>query len=194
MHGPPQVGWSLVVLGSAAGGYCLLRLRRARGLERGRAASEAVMGLGMAAMALPVDAVSGRPWSGPLFAVVFAAAAVHGLVLMRGRLGRLHHPLGCLAMVYMALAMPPGAAAHHSSASGGLPLLTGLLLAYYTVHVLRGGLRLAPAGPAVSTTPLLEPGEARPADDGFGPGAPPELPAVCRLALGIGMLIMLLAL
>lgn len=194
MHAPPQIGWSLVVLGSAAGGYCLLRLRRARGPERGRAASEAVMGVGMAAMALPVDAVSGRPWSGPLFAAVFAVAAVHGLLLLRGRIAHLHHPLGCLAMVYMALAMPPGAAHHQPASGGGLPLLTGLLLAYYTVHVLRGGLRLVPAGPAVSRAPLPEPGGGCPGGDGGRPGPLPELAAVCRLTMGIGMLTMLLAL
>lgn len=200
MHAPPLVGWFLVVLGGLTGGYCLLRLRGTRRADRRQAAGEALMGLGMAAMALPVEAVSEHPWAMPVFAAMFFAAAVHGLFHARAGVVHLHHPLGCAAMVYMALAMTgPGAAGHPGAGSthpggGGIPLLTGLLLAYYAVHVVRTGVRLAPAGARSSAQGSGSPEAVSREAAGRCEGPLPELAAVCRLSMAIGMFTMLLAL
>ncbi|MGK5632094.1 DUF5134 domain-containing protein, partial [Streptomyces sp. URMC 123] len=167
MHGPPIVGWLLVALGAATGAYCLLRMRAGCPGPRGDAGGEALMGLGMAAMAVPVAAVAGHPWTPPLFAAVFGAAALRELAVVRElvakgprarpRVHRLHHAVGAVAMVYMALAMGEGAAAHAAHdgdrAAGGVPLLTGALLAYYAVCVLWSGVRLAPTAEAGGGAP-----------------------------------------
>jgi hypothetical protein len=198
VHAPPLVGWSLVALGGVTGGYCLLRLRGRPGPDRRQAAGEALMGFGTAAMSLPLDAVSGHPWAMPALAAVFATAAVHGLLRARAGGVHLHHPLGCLAMVYMALSMTGAGAPGHTGAGpahpggGGIPLLTGLLLAYYAVHVLRTGRRLAPAGTATAVRGSTE--VVAGAAAGRCAGALPEVATVCRLSMGIGMFTMLLAL
>lgn len=200
MHAPPLVCWCLVALGGITGAFCLLRLRAGRRTDRRQAAGEALMGLGTAAMSLPVDAVPSPPWAMPVFAAVFAAAAVHGLLSPRSGGVHLHHPLSCLAMVYMALAMSGGGASGHTGAGsahlggGGVPLLTGLLLAYYTVHVLRTGLQLAPAGAAPAARGSTAEGVAGEAAGRCAAGPLPELAAVRRLSMGIGMFTMLLAL
>lgn len=70
------------------------------------------------------------------------------------------------------------------AAAGGIPLLTGLLLAYYAVYVLRSGARLVPVA-AVATG-------GGPPPSGWG--ARPELALACRLTMGIAMFAMLLTL
>ncbi|MFH8684280.1 DUF5134 domain-containing protein [Streptomyces lydicus] len=211
MHGPPLVGWLLVLLCTGAGVYCLVLARSAPSGQRAGTRDEGLMALGMAAMALPASAVAPPAWWPWLFTAAFGAAGLWALVRRH-----LHHAVGAGAMVYMALAMvgPSGAMDHlrhmggtghveqasqlgqvHQwdqigqagamgsvvhSAPGGLPLLTGLLLAYYTVYVIGAGVRLVPGAAAAVAGP-----------------APSEGPAgvlrACRVAMGIGMLAMLLA-
>ncbi|MFI8521997.1 DUF5134 domain-containing protein [Streptomyces sp. NPDC085481] len=204
MHGPGPSGWLLVALCAAGGAYCLLRMRRSAGRERRAAGSEAVMGFGMAAMALPAAALTPPGWVPPLYAGVFGLAAVYGLAgaVRRGgdHLHHLHHLVGSLAMVYMAVAMaaapPPastaeGHAGHAAAGTGGIPVVTGVLLAYYGVYVLRSGTRLVPV--AVQAVPA---GPARsagvPAGGAFA--VLPELTLVCRLSMALAMLAMLLTL
>ncbi|MFF0626323.1 DUF5134 domain-containing protein [Streptomyces sp. NPDC004296] len=206
MHTPPLVGWLLVLLCAATGGYCLTRARTGPPAQRVTARGEALMALGMAVMALPASAVAPPAWAPWAYTAVFGAAALWGLVRRH-----LHHAVGALAMVYMALAMVgmPGMHDGHGMPGGGhpaaamtgmtgmtgmaetagglhtapagVPLLTGLLLAYYTVYVLAAGIRLAPAGTAA--------GGSRTAGTG-----PPTVLRACQVAMGLGMLAMLLAL
>ncbi|MFG2094539.1 DUF5134 domain-containing protein [Streptomyces sp. NPDC048612] len=195
MHGPAWVGWLLVLLGAAGGAYCLWRARTGPAGQRGEVRGEGLMALGMAAMAWPVAPSSWSPW---LFAAVFGAAGLRALARRH-----LHHAVGALTMVYMALVMVvPSQQAGHAAqmgqmgqaggtgpmahaAPGGVPLLTGLLLVYFTGYVLAAGVRLVPAvgagaGEAVAGGPVAVAGAG-------------VLPA-CRVAMGIGMLAMLLAL
>ncbi|GGO91079.1 DUF5134 domain-containing protein [Wenjunlia tyrosinilytica] len=190
MHGPPLVGWLLVALTGASGVYCLARMRGARGHSRRAAGSEALMGLGMAAMALPAARPDPQPYGPVVFAAVFAllcAAALGSAVRAREaghRAHHVHHAVGTAAMVYMALAMAPGATSghHHTGppAAPGIPVLTGLLLAYFALYALRTGARMvATEAPGVLTAPV-RPSEA------------PALSAACRVSMGIGMFAMLL--
>ncbi|MFJ3922991.1 DUF5134 domain-containing protein [Streptomyces sp. NPDC090022] len=179
MHGPTSSlsSWLLVLLCAVSGAYCLRRVRAADG---GVAAAEAVMGLGMAAMAVPVGA--GRPLS-LVLAGVFGAAALHAVWLLRRGPHHAHHLVGSLAMLYMAATALSGQGHGHAQ---GLPLVTGALLLYYAGYVLLGGARLITAGgPAGRAAP---PVAADPVPAGAG-----ELTRACRLAMGIGMLAMLLA-
>ncbi|MFD7100066.1 DUF5134 domain-containing protein, partial [Streptomyces xanthophaeus] len=64
-----------------------------------------------------------------------------------------------------------------------LPLLTGVLLLYFAGYVLLGGARLVAAG---GPPPLAGPA------GGEAPLKSAELTRACRLAMGIGMLAMLL--
>ncbi|WP_308314736.1 hypothetical protein [Streptomyces sp. CNQ085] len=61
MHGPEPVGWMLVALCGTVGVYCLRQARDGAPGRRREAAGEAVMGLGMAVMALPASAVEPPP-------------------------------------------------------------------------------------------------------------------------------------
>ncbi|MFF8831462.1 DUF5134 domain-containing protein [Streptomyces sp. NPDC015131] len=168
MHGSAVSGWLLVALCGAAGVACLLRAAGGTGAERRVAADEAVMGLGMAVMAVPAAAVGPPGWAWAVYAAVFGAAAARALWATRGpRAARsrgaarspgaggggaghqLHHAVGSLAMVYMAVAMA-GTDAHAAHAAGGVPLVTGALLVYYAAYVMRAGARLVPPGPAGS--------------------------------------------
>lgn len=207
MHGPATVGWLLVALCAVTGVSCVLRARGAGCGQRAEARSEAAMGFAMAAMAVPVL------WGGtPTLhkASAWAFTAVFGVLLMRelwlmlmatGRHGsmspaqQLHHLLGGAAMVYMALAMafgaPAGGAGAHHSEAGGVPVVTGALLAYFAAYVLWTGTRLMPAAT----------GAARPALAGHHGGIRAEAPPVvrhagvaagCRVAMGAGMFAMLL--
>ncbi|MCP3818727.1 DUF5134 domain-containing protein [Streptomyces sp. A3M-1-3] len=189
MHGPVTSAWLLVALCAATGAYCLLRLRSPSEEQRSAAGSEAVMGFGMAAMAVPT-AVAGPPeWAGAVLCGVFGVAALRALWLSRLGAHHLHHLVGSLVMVYMAVAMLPGGApAGHgaATAAGGVPLLTGVLLAYYGVYVLRTGAGL------LSVTAAAAAGG--PGGAGFAWGVRPEVTTACRLAMGIGMFAMLLAL
>ncbi|MCD0483809.1 DUF5134 domain-containing protein [Streptacidiphilus sp. ASG 303] len=217
MHGAPLLGWLLAALTGAAGLNCLVRLctGAARGgcapgaaaagpaAPPGRAgdresdAAEALMGLGMAAMALPPARHAGLPpaaWAAAfgLVAAWFATAALRR-ARVRERAHRLHHAVGAGAMVYTAAAMAGGAghgAAHavhtaHPGTAGGppLPLLGGLLLLYFGGYALWAGGRLL--RPAVAA--------GAPAVPGGAPAAhAPGLAGACRLVMGIGMFAMLL--
>ncbi|MET9802028.1 DUF5134 domain-containing protein [Streptomyces sp. NPDC006368] len=201
MHVPAMSGWLLVVLCGVTGAYCLARMRCCRAGQRITAGGEALMGLGMAAMALPAS-----PGWWPVYAAVFGAASLHAVWQARRGARHLHHLVGSLAMVYMAVAMAgavggmgggagagtvPGAHAGHGgpgwampggvwgAVSGGVPLVTGALVAYYCVYVLRTGARLVPvAAGAGGVTVRGEPGPAR----------------ACRVSMGTAMLAMLLTL
>jgi hypothetical protein len=183
-----MAGWLLVALCAAAGAYCLLRLRSSVDEQRSTAGGEALMGFGMAAMAVPAAVLAPPRWVWLAYAVMFGGAALHALRparrSARGKAHHLHHFLGMLAMVYMAGAMaaaPGGMHGMHTAA--GAPLVTGGLLIYYTAYVLRAGARLLP----------------RPAAAGSGTvtmawGDRAELALACRLSMGIAMVAMLLTL
>ncbi|MFB7448433.1 DUF5134 domain-containing protein [Streptomyces sp. NPDC056194] len=191
MHGPALSGWLLVALCTATGVYCLLRTRAGVGEARRAAVGEAVMGFGMAAMALPAAALAPPEWVWAVYAAVFGAAALHGLLAARHGGHHLHHLVGSLAMVYMAVAMAaPGAtgahAGHTTGTTGGIPVLTGVLLLYYTAYVLRSGARLVP----VAATARGAAGRAW-ASGGGGRAGRPELTHACRLSMALAMLAML---
>src|SRR4051794_3592565 len=139
VHGPASPGWLLVALCAATGAYCLLRMRSTVEEQRRFAGGEALMGFGMAAMAVPAVAFSPPPWTWPLYATVFGAAALRALWAARTSPHHLHHLVGDSAMVYMAVVMA-AAPDHHAGHSGhggyggtqsGLPLVTGALLLYF---------------------------------------------------------------
>ncbi|GGN50369.1 DUF5134 domain-containing protein [Streptomyces albiflavescens] len=185
MHGPASPGWLLVVLCAATGAYCLLRMRSPVEEQRRTAGGEALMGFGMAAMALPAAVVTPPRWAWLAYAAVFGATAVRTLWASRwaSRTSphHLHHLMGAVAMVYMAgvMAASPG---HHHGGSG-IPLLTGALLLYFTGYVLRSGVRLLPLATAAPGTPRT-----------LGWGDRTELSQACRLSMGIAMLAMLVTL
>lgn len=202
MHGGALAGWLLMVLCAASGAYCLLRTRTGTPRERRTARSEALMGFGMAAMAVPAAVLSPPEWAWAVYAALFGAAALRALrPALRGG-HHLHHLVGSLAMVYMAVAMAPavtgsgggGHAGHGAAAgAGGLPVLTGALLLYYAFYVLGSAGRLLP-GTAIA--PAGGAGVGGPGTGGFGGGTDgrPELTTACRLTMGIGMFAMLLTL
>lgn len=179
MHGPASPGWLLVALCAATGAYCLLRMRSTVEEQRRSAGGEALMGFGMAVMAVPA-AVAVPPravWVA--YAVVFGGATVRALWDARTGAHHLHHVMGACAMAYMAAAMA-AAPGHH--AHGGVPLVTGGLLLYFTVYLLWSGVRLVPVAAAA--------GDART----VGWIDRPELARACRLSMAIAMLAMLLTL
>ncbi|WP_405631492.1 DUF5134 domain-containing protein [Streptomyces sp. NBC_00016] len=178
MHGPASPGWLLVALCAATGAYCLLRMRSAVEEQRRAAGGEALMGFGMAAMAVPAAAFTPPAWAWPAFAAVFGAAALRALWAARAGAHHLHHLVGAGAMVYMAAVMAAAPAHRHGHGGSGVPLLTGVLLLYFTGYVLLAGVRLLPVA-------------------GTGGAAAawsdrPEVARACRLSMGIGMLAMLL--
>ncbi|MFC8520561.1 DUF5134 domain-containing protein [Streptomyces sp. NPDC057257] len=180
MHGPASPGWLLVALCAATGAYCLLRMRSTVEEQRRSAGGEALMGFGMAAMAVPAAVFSPPSWAWPGYAALFGAAALRALWSARTSRHHLHHLVGTSAMVYMAIVMAVSPA-HHAGhgASSGVPLLTGALLLYFTVYVLLSGVRLIPVaagGGAVAW------------------GDRPELARACRLSMGIAMVAMLITL
>ncbi|GLF95345.1 DUF5134 domain-containing protein [Streptomyces yaizuensis] len=175
-----MTGWLLVTVSVATGGYSLVRWPRRAGPGRRAAGEDGLMGLGMAAMALPV--LLKGAWT--VYAVVFGAAALYALRSARRRPARhLHHLVDSLTMVYMAVAMAPGTG-HGGHTTAGVPQLTGVLLVYYAVYVLRSGARLARAGD----------GRAGDTGSGSGTGTESGLGPACRLAMALGMLAMLLTL
>ncbi|MFD8589391.1 DUF5134 domain-containing protein [Streptomyces sp. NPDC059637] len=228
MHGPPLVGWLLVALCAATGTWCLLRMRACRAAaERREAAAGALMGVGMALMAVPVTVLDTGTAGAAVFAAVFTAAGLHALVLARHDRHQVHHAVGAAAMVYMAVVMAQGTAGHgghtaHAAhavgrpeaAASGLPLVSGLLLVYFTGHALWCVVRSVPAGvPAVpAAPPALAVGGAGPGAPGGGtartadggPGADaagegkgwllsaPEVTEACRASMAICMATMLL--
>ncbi|MEV6263474.1 DUF5134 domain-containing protein [Streptomyces sp. NPDC051784] len=199
MHGPVLSGWLLVALCGATGAYCLLRARDGTARERASARAEALMGFGMAAMAVPAAVAPPPGWLWAVYATVFGAAALEAATRAGAGGHHLHHLIGSLSMVYMALAMAPGtvhgaASAHAghaagaSGSAGGVPVLTGLLLLYYALYVLRSAGRLVP-GPVGVTA-----GAGGGAVPSAGWGDRPELARACRLAMGTAMFAMLLTL
>ncbi|MFG2723503.1 DUF5134 domain-containing protein [Streptomyces sp. NPDC048416] len=190
MHGPVVPGWLLVALCAVTGSYCLLRLRSGSARARSAAGGEAVMGFGMAAMAAPAAFAPPGPWLSTAYAMVFGGGALRALWLARGAAHHLHHVVGSLAMVYMALAMAaPGSghAGHEGHSAGGVPLLTGVLLLYFAGYVLSAGARLLPSAGG-GARPRGEPASGAPPESW---GARPELALACRLSMGIAMLAML---
>nr|WP_237529010.1 DUF5134 domain-containing protein [Streptomyces sp. SID5770] len=186
-------GWLLVALCAVTGAYCLLRMRACAGQERRAAGGEAVMGFGMAFMALPAAVLTPPGWSWAVYAAVFGATALHGLLAVRHGAHHLHHLVGSLAMVYMAVAMAapgaPGAHAGHMTAgAGGIPVLTGGLLLYYAAYVLRAGVRLVPVA-ASASAPAPVGGAGRVSRAGG-----PEMTLACRLSMALGMVAMLVTL
>ncbi|KJK57939.1 DUF5134 domain-containing protein [Saccharothrix sp. ST-888] len=194
MHGPALVTWLLAALAVGSSGYCLARLRSPGpscgahgGAGRGRAAhesdvAEALMGLGMAGMALRPGTLWGWPFA-LLAATQVVAALRPGSPALRAH--RLHHGIGALAMAYMALTMADARAhehAHHGTSSG-LPLLTGALLLYFGCYALWSGSRLLSVPGAVVAGGTMAAGTA--AADGVS--------RACRLAMGVGMFAMLLS-
>ncbi|MEV0209141.1 DUF5134 domain-containing protein [Streptomyces sp. NPDC050788] len=180
MHGPASPGWLLVALCAATGAYCLLRMRSSVAEQRRSAGGEALMGFGMAAMAVPAAVFSPPTWAWPLYAAVFGAAALRALWAARTNARHLHHLVGTAAMVYMAVVMAtsPGHHAAHGTTSG-VPLVTGALLLYFTGYVLLSGVRLVPVAAGGGT---------------LGWGDRPELAKACRLSMGIAMVAMLITL
>ena len=173
MHGPASPGWLLVALCAATGAYCLLRMRSGVEEQRRTAGGEALMGFGMAAMAVPAAVFTPPVWAWSAYAAVFGTAALRALWAARTNAHHLHHLVGASAMVYMALVMAasPG---HH--AGSGIPVLTGVLLLYFTGYVLLSGVRLVPATAGGAA---------------LGWGDRPELARACRLSMGIAMVTML---
>lgn len=177
--------WLLVLLCATSGAYCLRRAGRAG--AGSAAVGEAVMGFGMALMAVPLGLGGG--WQAPVLGAVFCGAALHAAWLLRDGLHHAHHLVGSLTMVYMALAAWTGAGtgSGHGGGSGhghggGLPLVTGLLLVYYAGYVVLGGSRLVTAGGA----------GVHSASPPASPTGPAEVIRACRLTMGMGMLAMLL--
>ena len=193
MHGPASPGWLLVALCAATGAYCLLRMRSPVEEQRRTAGAEALMGFGMAAMAVPAAAATPPRWTWFAYAAVFGAAAVRALWSARTSPHHLHHLVGACAMVYMAVAMAtsPG---HHGHAGGsGIPLMTGALLLYFAGYVLRSGARLLPAA-ATAGGSAGGSGTLGGTPRALGWGDRPELSQACRLSMGIAMVAMLVTL
>jgi hypothetical protein len=182
VHGPVSVGWLLVALCAATGGYCLLRMRSAVGEQRRTAGGEALMGFGMAAMAVPAAAVAPPRWAWLAYTLVFGVAALRALWSARTSPHHLHHSVGALAMVHMGVAMAAAPSGGHDGA--GLPMVTWVLLLYFACYVLWAGAGLIPVAVVV--------GARVPVSRTRGWRDRPELARACRLSMGIGMLAMLL--
>ncbi|MFF8093521.1 DUF5134 domain-containing protein [Streptomyces sp. NPDC016675] len=199
MHGPASSGWLLVALCAATGAYCLLRMRSSVEEQRRAAGGEALMGFGMAAMAVPAAVFTPPRWAWPVYAVVFGAAGLRALWAARSGRHHLHHLVGAAAMVHMAVAMAVSPAHAHGHGSSGVPALTGLLLLYFTGYVLLTGVRLIPVAavaggvPTAGGPPTGVPAGGVPGNvPAAGWGDRPELARACRLSMGIAMLAMLL--
>jgi hypothetical protein len=194
------VAWLLVAFCGLSAGYCLLRTFAARHplprAERHRAGGEAVMGGGMALMAVPAASWAPPGWACAALAVLFAASALRAAALTRRHTPHhAHHAIGAAAMAYsaalMAAAGPTAMRGMTGMAGtgppGGVPLLTVALAAYFAVYAVAGGVRLmtspAPGAPGGSY------GSPEPA-----PGwlALPELATACRVGMALAMLAMLL--
>jgi hypothetical protein len=191
MNGPPLVGWLLVVISTATGISCLLRVRPSAGCattsgERHSARAEGLMGIGMGLMAVPASVLDQRLWGPVLFTVVFGVTAVRSLPLVRRAPHHAHHVVCAVAMVYMAVAMAGSGEAKGTAGMEGMPgmmgypLITGVLLGYFAAYALWAGTRIPAAAAA--------------GQPGGGVWQAPELAAACRVSLGLGMVAMLLTL
>ncbi|OMI34342.1 DUF5134 domain-containing protein [Streptomyces sparsogenes] len=208
MHGPPLAGWLLVALCAATGSYCLLRMRgEPPGRLRRAAGAEALMGWGMAVMAVPAAALDPRPWGPPLLAAVFGVAAVRALLPGRrdgGPLGHhLHHAVGASAMVYMALAMavggPAGGPRPRRARGPGAGAGRGACAHRRAAGVLRRVCGVVGDAPPGAGRAERRGGARFGGGSGGGAGGlawsrRPELAEACRLSMGIGMFAMLLTL
>lgn len=186
MRGPAAPGWLLVALCAATGAYCLLRMRGVGTEARRAAGAEALMGFGMAAMAVPAAFLPLPPRAWLAWAVVFGADALRALWAARTCPPHLHHAVGALAMAYMAAVMYAAPGHHGGHGDAGASPVTGALLLYFAGYVLWSGVRLVPVTAAAGGT----------AGAAGGPGwaGRPELARACRLSMGIAMLVMLPAL
>jgi hypothetical protein len=186
VHGPAATGLLLMALCAATGAYCLLRMRSDVEEQRRAAGGEALMGFGMAAMAVPAAVFTPPAWVWPGYAALFALTGLRSLWAARTSVHHLHHLVGAVAMVYMALVT---ASSPHHHGGAGVPLLTGALLLYFAAYVLLSGVRLVPVAAGAGAAAGLGPGTAA------GGGAPwgdrPELARACRLSMGIAMVAML---
>ncbi|MBF9070185.1 DUF5134 domain-containing protein [Streptacidiphilus fuscans] len=191
------LGWLLVLLCGGTGLYCAARFclrRSAPRADRAADGTEAVMGLGMAAMAAGLTAPTG------LWVAVYGSAALLSLgavLLVSGhRLHHGYHVLGHAAMVYMAVAMSGGAVGSGDIGSGdmagmagmtgmagapprGLPVLTGTLLVAFLAVSLVAGLRLTAPATGHRSRSLF---------------TAPALPDACRVVMGLSMATMLVLL
>ncbi|MFI0039388.1 DUF5134 domain-containing protein [Streptomyces mutabilis] len=192
MHGPASSGWLLVALCAATGAYCLLRMRSGVEEQRRAAGGEALMGFGMAAMAVPAAVFTPPSWAWPAYAVVFGAAGLRALWAARSGRHHLHHLVGDAAMVYMALVMAGSPAHAHTHGPSGVPLLTGVLLLYFAGYVLLTGVRLLPVAVVAGGGAAVRSGREAGGGAAVGWGDRPELARACRLSMGIAMLAMLL--
>ncbi|GHA00737.1 DUF5134 domain-containing protein [Streptomyces echinoruber] len=181
MHGPASPGWLLVALCAATGAYCLLRMRSGVEEQRRSAGGEALMGFGMAVMAVPAGVFAPPAWVWSGYAAVFGAAGLRALWSARRGAHHLHHLAGAAAMAYMAVAMAVSPGHHHGPGTSGVPLLTGVLLLYFSGYVLLSGARLVPVAAVAG-------------GGGVRWGDRPELARACRLSMGIATVAMLLAL
>lgn len=170
MHGPASPGWLLVALCAASGAYCLLRMRSPVEEQRRTAGAEALMGFGMAAMAVPAAAATPPRWAWFAYTAVFGAAALRALWSVRSSPHHLHHLVGACAMVYMAAAMAASPGHHGHGGGSGIPLVTGALLVYFVGYVLRSGARLLPVAAVAAWL-----GDARRHPRPLGWGDRPEL-------------------
>lgn len=207
VHGSASPGWLLVALCAVTGAYCLLRTRSAVEEQRRAAGGEALMGFGMAAMAVPAAVLAPPRWAWGICALVFGAAAIRAVWAARAGGHHLHHLVGTGAMAYMAAVMSasPSSGHHGHGSAAGPPTVTGVLALYFAGYVLWSGARLIPA-PAVAGGSggvggmggMGEVGGARARDTGgVGRGAVLwrdrlELARACRLSMAMGMLAMLL--
>jgi hypothetical protein len=174
----------LVAVCLGTGAYCVLRMCTGSAGQRRTAGSEALMGFGMAAMAVPAVVAALPGWSWRIWGAVFGLSAVCAACTVRHDRHQLHHVVGSLAMVYMAAAMAGrGGGMGHMHGGADIPALTGALLLYFAAHALRTGARLVPA---------RAPGAGRAA--GAAWSEQPELVRACRLTMSIAMLAMLLGL
>ncbi|MFF9206042.1 DUF5134 domain-containing protein [Streptomyces sp. NPDC014986] len=186
MRGPVSSGWLLVALCAAVGAYCLLRMRSRVEEQRRAAGGEALMGFGMAVMAVPAAAFTLPAWVWPACAAVFGAAGLHALWTARAGARHLHHPVEAGTMVYMGVTMAAspghggGPGQGHGPGPPGIPLLTGALLLYFVAYVLVTGARLVPVA-AVA-----------PGGRGAGWRDRPELARACRLSMALATVAMLL--
>ncbi|WP_030377861.1 MULTISPECIES: DUF5134 domain-containing protein [unclassified Streptomyces] len=205
MHGSTSPGWLLVALCAVTGAYCLLRTRSAVEEQRRAAGGEALMGFGMAAMAVPAAVMAPPRWAWGICALVFGAAAMRAVWAARAGGHHLHHLVGSGAMAYMAAVMSasPSSGHHGHGSAAGPPAVTGVLALYFAGYVLWSGARLIPAPTVVGGNGRVGGvggiGRAEGGRRGGAAGAGAvlwrdrlELARACRLSMAMGMLAMLL--
>lgn len=196
MHGSASPEWLLVALCAVTGAYCLLRTRSAVAEQRRAAGGEALMGFGMAAMAVPAAVVAPPNWAWGVCALVFGAAAIRAGWALRAGGHHLHHLVGTGAMVYMAALMSAspasGHAGHGHGSAMGPPAVTGALALYFAGYVLWSGARLVPAAAVADGNGGGGDGGGRDARGSVLWRDRVELARACRLSMAMGMLAMLL--